>query len=89
MGLPTVDALGHRFVTHMLPGLACALPGRLRKGASWSLCGGRLSERRPAAFHERRLIPFKVVGPHFPRLNAEAQTMALSAASRSPRYSRL
>jgi hypothetical protein len=38
--------------------------------------GDRLSERRPAAFHERGQIPFKVVGPHIPRLNAETQTMA-------------
>jgi hypothetical protein len=39
-------------------------------------CGDRLSERRPAAFHERGQIPFKVVGPHIPRLNAETQIMA-------------
>ena len=32
-------------------------------------CGGRLSERRPAAFHERRLFPFKVVGHTFRGLN--------------------
>jgi hypothetical protein len=39
-------------------------------------CGDRLLESRPAAFHDRGQIPFKVGGPNNPRLNAETQTMA-------------